>query len=85
MLKNHILEQKSLILDLAAEIQSKVAHIGVGHWQCTVCSYQSPKKCNVTEHVEAKHVVHPGYECSACHRVYPHKQSFRSHKRYCRK
>ena len=53
----------------------KVEHV----WQCSVCSYRSPKKSNVFDHVEAKHVESDGYECSACGYYSKTLQSYKSH------
>lgn len=42
-----------------------MTNLGGGLWQCTECGYQS-KSTNVKYHVEAKHMVSSGYNCSEC-------------------
>jgi len=69
--------------DLEAEILSKMTKEPGGLWQCTVCLYKSKKKIHVSEHVEAKHVSHPGYQCSNCLGVYPNRKALRGHRKKC--
>ena len=81
-----------MILDTAAaaayaleqEILSKIerepeAVDGKRDWYCTVCGHQG-KKGHLIEHVEAKHVVHPGYQCQLCPKVCSNRNTLRKHK-----
>ena len=67
---------------LEAEIMSKMVKEPGTPWQCTVCLYKG-KKIHVFEHVEAKHIIHPGYRCSQCQNVYANRKAFRWHRRNC--
>ena len=48
-------------------------------WSCVVCQYQSSKKNNVFEHVEAKHVQSTGYNCQQCGTFCKTYSAYRSH------
>ena len=83
-LPSHIVSFLGLVTDdLEAEILSKMTKEPGGLWQCTVCLYKSKKKIHVSEHVEAKHVSHPGYQCSNCLGVYPNRKALRGHRKKC--
>jgi len=63
-------------------IQSKmfrVAGESAGVWHCSECSYSSKVKCNVSQHIEAKHIKHAGYYCFICNKTSPSKNAFRMH------
>ena len=51
-----------------------------GVWKCSECGYMSANKNNTYEHVEAKHVIHAGYQCPDCDKVYKTSGSLRNHK-----
>jgi len=67
-------------LKFEAEIANRLVHIVANQWQCTDCGYQS-KKGNVKEHIEARHVSHPGYQCTHCSTVCPTRSALRGHNR----
>jgi len=48
-------------------------------WQCLECSYSSQMRCNVSAHIEAKHIQHEGYYCHLCNKTCPSKSAFRMH------
>lgn len=50
------------------------------NWLCMECGYKS-KKSHVMEHVEAKHVEHPGYACPICPKTFQTRGSLRQHRR----
>ena len=52
-------------------------------WQCQVCLYLSIYKGHVAEHIENKHVDHPGFECVLCHKICHSRRTFRQHKAKC--
>ena len=65
-------------LDLDTVINDKMYRDGQ-IWFCTDCNFQSPKKSNVHEHIESKHVTHSGYYCDICSKLCPTKSSLRMH------
>ena len=50
---------------LLETIQSLMASLGGGKWQCLECGYES-KSTNVKYHIEAKHVESAGHRCPEC-------------------
>lgn len=66
------------VLDVEMEIIKKMFKEGI-FWYCSDCSYKSGTKSNVYEHVEAKHVIHGGYQCQLCTSVAKTKGSLRVH------
>ena len=58
-----------LFLDVESAIQSKMFKEG-NIWYCNDCPYKSNRKSNLLEHVEARHVSHPGYLCQYCEKVF---------------
>ena len=53
------------ILDVEAEIRSKMENMGASKWRCLECNFVS-KSTNVFYHIESKHVEGAGYFCSIC-------------------
>ena len=75
------LDLASLTEVLEQEILSKMCRTDNPKvWQCIDCGY-SRKKSHVVEHVEAKHVNHPGYTCQMCPKVFPTRGSLRQHRK----
>merc|ERR1712098_590928 len=68
--------------DLESIIKDNMLKDG-GIWFCMACSYQTQQKSHVYEHIEAKHVEHPGYECSFCKKVFKRKGDFGRHRSQC--
>ena len=50
-------------------------------WHCIDCGFKSPKKDHVYEHIEAKHIIHGGYNCPYCETVLKTRASLRMHQR----
>jgi len=48
-------------------------------WQCNECDYSSVMRCNMSAHIEAKHIQHEGYYCILCNKTCPSKSAFRMH------
>ena len=69
----------TFILDLETAINQKMVKEDHGFWSCSDCEYRSQKRGNLYEHIEAKHVTHPGYQCSLCHVVSKTSASQRMH------
>ena len=66
------------VLDVESAISEKMVKEG-SIWYCNDCSYQSGQKGHVYEHVEAKHVIHGGYQCQYCDKVLKSRASVRMH------
>jgi len=66
--------------ELEAEILSKMLRMN-DKWTCLDCGFTRPQKCQVLVHVEAKHVNHPGYQCTMCDKVCSTRNTWRQHKR----
>jgi len=62
------------------EINSKMEKTSEGHWICIVCNYLSKKKSHITDHVEAKHIDHPGFVCPLCDKQLRNSIALRRHK-----
>ena len=50
-----------------------------GTWKCSDCNYESKNKNNMYEHVECRHVSHPGYICQFCNKTIASRNSLRNH------
>ena len=50
-----------------------------GTWRCNNCEYESNRKTNMFEHVEAKHVISTGYTCQTCGTFCKTFSAYRSH------
>ena len=64
--------------ELESTIKSMMAK-KEGGWACNVCGFLKLRKAHVKDHVEAKHIQHPGFLCPHCDRVYASRHSLRSH------
>ena len=51
----------------------------VSLWQCLDCGHSSRSKSDCSKHIEAKHIVTSGYDCSYCGSHYPSKNALKSH------
>jgi rubrerythrin len=69
-----------LNVKIKEEIHSKMDKTSEGQWYCLVCRYESAKKSHVFEHIEAKHIDHPGYSCPICGRLLKNSIALRRHK-----
>ena len=50
-----------------------------GVWWCSECNYSSPKRCNVREHMESKHLFGSETSCNVCAQVCPTSGALRKH------
>jgi len=74
--------QKSLDLQRMIGARLQKTHdetSGVSLWQCLDCGHCSRSKSDCSKHVEAKHIVTSGYDCSFCGSHYPSKNALKSH------
>jgi len=81
-LSSQLIEHPAADQDFVTEIQSKMFRVSgesSAVWQCSECSYSSKVKCNMTQHIEARHIQHAGYYCFLCHKTCPTKNAFRMH------
>jgi len=65
--------------DLDWQIRQKMRRDSTG-WHCTDCDYSTKNNSNLFEHIEARHVEHPGYACDICSKFCSTRNSLRSHK-----
>lgn len=81
-LSPQLLDNPATDQDFVTEIQSKMFRVSgesSAVWQCSECSYSSKVKCNMTQHIEARHIQHAGYYCFICNKTSPSKNAFRMH------
>jgi len=63
------------------ESESKMKKdIATGLWICLDCGIMR-KKSHLLDHIEAHHVVHPGYICDHCSKCYKSRANYRKHRR----
>jgi len=65
--------------DLEELIRSKMVK-EQGSWHCTDCPYTTKNNSNLFEHIESRHVDHPGYCCDICMKFCATRNSLRNHK-----
>jgi len=70
-----ILKSFSFFEDL---IKSKMSNLGCGKWQCLECGFIS-KSTNVSYHIESKHIISAGYNCSVCSRFCRTRNALSTH------
>jgi ribosomal protein L37AE/L43A len=73
-------QQKNAVLlaDFEAEIRGKMVKC-LGAWQCAECDYSTKNNANLYEHIESRHISHPGYVCPHCSRLIATRNSLRNH------
>jgi len=70
-----------LFFELNQEILSQISFDNdAGGWRCQICGIIR-KKSHLMEHVEAKHMNHPGFQCQLCNRIIKGRNSLRKHLR----
>ena len=52
---------------------------GASLWQCLDCGHSSKSKRDCSKHIEAKHIVTSGYDCSFCGCHCPSKNALNTH------
>jgi uncharacterized C2H2 Zn-finger protein len=53
--------------------------VGRAVWRCLDCLKEFKLKGDMTRHVEAFHIEHPGLSCELCEKVLKTRESMRSH------
>jgi len=71
---------KDLQLMISARLQrTQDEASGASLWQCLDCGHSSRSKSDCSKHIEAKHIVTSGYDCSFCGCHYPSRNALKSH------
>ena len=52
---------------------------GARLWKCLVCQKISSLKTDISRHVEAVHIIHPGFQCNECFKVCKTRDALRGH------
>ena len=65
--------------DLISEKMELVTEGGARLWRCLVCQKISSLKTDISRHVEAVHIVHPGFQCYECYKVCKTRDALRCH------
>lgn len=77
---SHLLAGLAFLDGLIAEHMVKVQDdLGRAVWRCIDCSKEFKLKGDMSRHVEAFHVNHPGLSCDMCDKVLKTRESLRSH------
>jgi len=66
-------------VDLDSQIESLSFKQPDGNWCCMECGYSSRIKTNLKMHVESKHIVSAGFNCSLCQLYCPNRKSLKNH------
>ena len=61
-------------------IDSQLCRDESGSWYCSSCNYSNHAKGTVRAHIEAKHVISSGYQCTICSKVCPTRHAFKMHR-----
>jgi len=65
---------------LDVKINSKVMYYPDEQvFKCTECDYYSVTKRHVLNHIESKHIAHPGASCAYCFKACPTREALRKH------
>lgn len=48
-------------------------------WRCTDCAHVSKRGCDMSKHIEAKHIKTGGFNCSYCGKLCPSTNALRAH------
>lgn len=52
---------------------------GGSSWECTVCRQSSRYTSDIKRHIEAKHILFPGFSCSRCQKFCKTRKAFSTH------
>ena len=80
-LKMHKIRNKHwpACLDIDALVRSRMYKDEAGNWRCSGCDYFSKSSTSVSEHVESKHLLGPGFACNICQHVCPTRKALKMH------
>jgi len=68
------------LAELDNVIMSKVISVSPNCFQCTDCPKMAKTKQNLSTHIEAMHVYHPGFNCPSCQKLCSTRDALRKHK-----
>jgi len=64
---------------MIASRMSQVLEQGRKVWRCLECHKESQLKADISRHVEANHISHPGFDCSLCYKHCRTRDALRCH------
>lgn len=50
------------------------------YWRCSQCGKKSVGKTDITRHIEATHLDHPGFSCDLCGETVRTRNALRQHR-----
>ena len=53
---------------------------GKKYWKCSQCGKQAFSKTDITRHIEAAHLDHPGFACDICEETIRTRNALRQHR-----
>lgn len=56
---------------------------GINGWMCTSCNYVSPKKYNVSQHIQYKHSLKRAFTCVSCSKPFKTNRDLNRHETRC--
>ena len=48
-------------------------------WRCIECGHSSKRRDNIRTHIESKHIVSDGFNCTFCGNFFSNKKSLQTH------
>lgn len=73
---SHVVGNNEEYLD--AMISTKMEK-AMGVWKCLDCPKEYKQKGDLSRHVEACHIDHPGCQCVLCNKIFKTRDSLRNH------
>jgi rubredoxin len=67
--------------DVDSQIDKYIRNIG-NEWNCTECGKSAKNRIGLRRHIEAQHIVSPGFQCDICGFVSKTRHALRGHKDY---
>ena len=67
--------------DIDSQIDKYIQNIG-NEWICTACGKSVKNRVHLRNHIEAQHIVTPGFPCDICGFVSKTRPALRGHKDY---
>ena len=64
---------------MIASRMSQVLEHGRKVWRCLECHKESQLKADISRHVEANHISHPGFDCYYCYKHCKTRDALRCH------
>ena len=64
------------------QIVANLIH-GLDGWRCTSCSYISPRKFNVSQHIKYKHLSMRAFNCVKCFKLFKNNRDLVRHEAKC--